>query len=84
MILKKKKMHKKLAERSKNINSIIFSKKIEIFKDGISQGVFKSSKELSEKSELLFGVELQYTSIMRVARGERNQYKGFTFKYVEE
>lgn len=82
--IEKKKMHKKLAERSKNINSIIFSKKIEIFKDGISQGVFKSSKELSEKSELLFGVELQYTSIMRAARGERNQYKGFTFKYVEE
>ena len=59
-------------------------KKVEIFKDGISLGIFQGCSELSRKSEELFGVKLYPTSISAVCIGKRSQNKGFTFKYVEE
>lgn len=59
------------------------AKKIEIFKDGISLGIFDSAKELERQSEMLFGVKLKRSSISDVCRGRYKQYKGFTFKYVE-
>ena len=40
--------------------------------------MFKSTIELERQSEKLFGV-----TISRVCLGEKPQYKGFTFKYVE-
>ena len=59
-------------------------KKVEMFKNGLSLGVFESATKLSKKSEELFSIKLIQTSISQVARGERNHHKGFTFKYVEE
>lgn len=57
-------------------------KKVEIFKDHISLGVFNSCVELSNTSFNLFGIHLLKSKIAAVARGERNMHKGFTFKYI--
>ena len=59
------------------------SKKIEIFKDGISLGVFESISTLERESLELFGVKLLNSKISAVAKGDRNHHKGYTFKYVQ-
>lgn len=59
------------------------SKKIEIFKDNISLGMFESCSGLSRQSEELFGVKLNINGISRVCSGKAKQYKGYIFKYVE-
>ena len=58
-------------------------KKIEIFKDNISFGVFESIIDLERQSEELFGVKLFSTNIGRILLGKTKAttYKGFTFKY---
>lgn len=59
-------------------------KKIEIFKDNISFGVFESIIDLERQSEELFGVKLFSTNICRILSGKTKAtttYKGFTFKY---
>ena len=58
------------------------SRKVEIFKDGISLGIFKSCSELSRQSEKLFNIKLDYRSILFVATGKGQNYKGFNFRYV--
>lgn len=58
--------------------------KIEVFKDGISYGVFNSALELSKNSISLFGIKLSDSSIGRACKSEIGQYKGYTFKYVKE
>ena len=58
------------------------NKKVEIFKNGISLGVFSSCKILADKSEELFGIKLNKSCISDVARGVRKTHKGFTFKYL--
>ena len=58
------------------------SRRVEIFKDGISLGIFKSCSELSRQSEKLFNIKLDYRSILFVATGKGQNYKGFTFRYV--
>ena len=58
------------------------SKKVEIFKNNQSLGIFPSCTELSRQSEELFGVRLLISSISAVCKGERKQYKGFIFKYI--
>ena len=59
------------------------SKKVEIFKDGISLGVFFGMSELQRQSEELFGTKLDYRKISAVCSGKRNHHKGYTFRYVE-
>lgn len=59
------------------------SKRVEIFKDGKSLGVFNSCSELSRKSVELFNIKLNGSAIGAVANGKYNQHKGFTFKYVD-
>lgn len=59
------------------------NKKVEVFKDGISIGIFESVKSLAEKSIELFSVKLNKSNIALVARGETEYYKGFKFKYVK-
>lgn len=69
--------------RKSALNSYNKCKKpVEIFKDGVSLGVFESCAELSRQSEELFGVRLDYRSIASTCRGEQMQHKGYTFKYV--
>lgn len=60
-------------------------KKIKVFKNGteIYDKIFNSCHELDELSEEIFGVKLNYSAISRVCRGVKPQYKGFTFKYIE-
>ena len=60
----------------------IRSKKIEVFKDGISLGVFPSIKILSQNSEKIFGIKLIKRYISEVANNKQQQYKGFTFKFL--
>ena len=58
-------------------------KPVEIFKDGISLGVFKSATELERQSEQLFGIKLTGSAISKVCRGELKQHKGYTFDYIK-
>ena len=60
------------------------AKKVEIFKDGQSLGIFSSCAELERQSEKLLGIKLGNSVISRVCNNKASQYKGFTFKYVEE
>lgn len=79
-------------EKMKRYNSLFknkgigshMRKPVEVFKDGISLGVFESCVEVSNKSEELFGVKLNDKCISAVCRGEKNSYKGYTFKYIKE
>lgn len=59
------------------------SKEVEVFKNGISLGIFKNASEISKKSEELFGVFLYACEISRVCNNTKNQYKGFVFKYTK-
>ncbi|MGV2640105.1 hypothetical protein GNF86_01435 [Clostridium perfringens] len=44
--------------------------------------IFDSASECSKQSEEIFGVKLTTSSIGRVCRNERKQYKGLIFKYL--
>lgn len=57
-------------------------KQVEIFKDNILLGVFKSASELERQSENLFGVKLLQSGISAMCSGVKNKYKGYTFKYL--
>ncbi|WP_283695663.1 hypothetical protein [Clostridium perfringens] len=59
------------------------SKKIEIFKNNKSLGIFKSCVELERKSEELFGVKLRQSAISLVCNNKQKNHKGFIFKYVK-
>lgn len=67
-----------------NYNKPHKGKKIEIFKNDISLGMFDSSRDLARRSEELFGVKLCDSNITTVANGKRRHHKGFTFKFVED
>ena len=71
-------------KKSRSKNSKLKGKKVEIFKNGISLGVFLTCMELERQSEELFGVNLLHTGISQVASGKIKYYKGFTFKYVDK
>lgn len=64
-------------------NKLRCNKKVEMFKDDVSLGIFESCSELFRLSEELFGVRLNTTCIGLVAKGRQNSHKGYTFKYVE-
>jgi hypothetical protein len=51
-------------------------------KDGLVLKSFSSSTELQEKSLELFGVKLNISNISKVCNGDIKQYKGYTFKYI--
>ena len=57
-------------------------KQVEIFKDGISLGIFESASELERQSEKLFGIKMNGSNIRLVCSGKNKTYKGYTFKYV--
>ena len=58
------------------------SKPVEIFKDSISLGKFKSCCDLERQSEELFGTKLDHSLISRTCRDENKTYKGFILKYI--
>ncbi len=59
-------------------------KQVEIFKNGISLGIFDSCKELEMKSEALFGIKLTSSCISQCCNNKLKKHKGFVFKYVEK
>ncbi|NGU31161.1 hypothetical protein G6Z34_13810 [Clostridium perfringens] len=59
-------------------------RKVEIFKNNQSLGIFPSCTELERQSEELFRVKLWNSAISEVCNNKKSQYKGFTFKYVED
>lgn len=59
-------------------------KLIEVFKNEISVGMFKSAKELEKQSEELFGIKLSNSGISLACTGKTQQYKGYTFKYISK
>lgn len=59
-------------------------KRVGVFKDNKSLGIFESCNELERLSKDLFGISLKFSSIACVARKERDSYKGFHFKYVAD
>lgn len=60
------------------------NKSVEILKDEISLGIFKSMRELERQSEELFGAKLKCEAISRVCSGKYKTHKGFTFKLVND
>ena len=58
-------------------------KQVEVFKEGVSLGIYESCNELSRKSLNDFGVEFLISQISNVCNGKRKSHKGYTFKYVK-
>lgn len=70
-------------ERIKNLNKCgKNSKKIEVFKNGKSLGLFKSVSEVCYKGVDDWGIKFSKGNISEVCNGRRNNHKGFTFKYI--
>ena len=59
-------------------------KSLEIFKNGISLGIFSSICKLERQSEKLFGVKLCHSSLSKACNNKSNSYKGFTFSYINK
>jgi hypothetical protein len=57
-------------------------KKVIIFIDDTLIKVFNSAHELDKQSEKLFGVKLNYSCICKIARAEKESYKGFKFNII--
>ena len=57
-------------------------KKIEVFKNDISLGVFESITYVEKHSMELFGVQVSNKHISSVCKGKRKTHKGLSFKYV--
>ena len=73
---------KKTVENNVKLIEKICGKRVEIFKDGQSLGIFPSCHELERQSEKLFGVKLSFKKISAVCLGNEKQHKGYTFKYI--
>lgn len=65
-------------------NATLKRKQVEVFKDGVSQGIFESVKFLSDNSEEILGVKIAKSSIREVCIGRKKKCKGCAFRYVEE
>jgi hypothetical protein len=64
------------------INKIRCNKRVEIFKDGKTLGVFESIKDLANQSLDLFNIQLNAPSISRACNGILKTHHGFTFSFV--
>lgn len=75
---------KKESKKRSSKSGKLRGKRVEIFKDGVSLGVFESCSELERQSEKLFGVKLLNSNISAVCNEKYmyNTYKGYSFKYV--
>jgi len=68
-------------EKARKKGSLSQSKKIEIFKDNISLGMFNSIAKLCNKSEELYGIKILHCGI-NWSINNNKLYKGFSFKYI--
>jgi len=67
-----------MLEKSRELQS----KPVEVFRNGISLGIFPSQSELSRQSEKIFGIKFVRDGISLVCQGKQKQYKGYTFQYI--
>lgn len=74
----KEEMRKSASKNGKSLG-----KSVAVYKNGQYLKSFISLQSLEEESERVFGTKLYFGNVASVARGEKPQYKGFTFKYVE-
>ena len=74
----------KHTEESKRKMSETRGSRVEVFREGMCLGVFRSTRELEKSSEELFGIKLNHGGISRVCLGKSPHYKGFTFQYAED
>lgn len=58
-------------------------KPVEVFKDGVKMGEFKSVSHLAKVSQDIFNVKFISSSISGVCTGRRKSHKGYVFKYKE-
>lgn len=58
------------------------SKKIEVFKNGISYGIYPSITFLSNNSECILGEKVSHNNISLICRDKKDSYNNFTFKYI--
>jgi len=58
-------------------------KKVEIFKEEISLGIFESCAELERQSQNIFNTKLLGCAMSMVCSGKRKHHKGYTFKYIK-
>jgi len=61
----------------------IVGNKVKIFKDGVCLGSFPSLKDLERQSIKTFGIKLLKGAISLVCHNKSKQYKGYTFKFVD-
>lgn len=59
------------------------SKPVEVFKDGVSCGIFQSASYLERESMEIFGVKFYSSNISKICKGILKTSKGYTFKYIE-
>ena len=74
---------RKNQNKLKDINIKRCIRALEIFKGDISLEILKSLSDIVRQSEERFGVKLNGGQVSKVCNGKKPQYKGFTFKYVE-
>lgn len=74
---------KKRYEKLKVLNKEKCNKKVEVFKDGISEGIYDSLTDLCNKFLVDYNIKLQIANISSVCLGKRKSHKGYTFKYLE-
>lgn len=73
---------KAVKENGKYVGSLNKRKEIEVFKDGISLGVYESMSIIEEISTYKFGIKFTKSSIGKVCAGKQRQHKGYIFKYT--
>jgi hypothetical protein len=74
---------KEESHKNASKNGKMNGKPVEIFKEGISLGVFESASELERQSESLFGIKLLKENTSAVCLGKYKQCNGFIFKYIK-
>ena len=72
------------SKKASHINGKSNGKKVEIFKNKESLGIFNSVIELARQSEDLFNVKLNRHYIYKVCNGKQKHHKGYIFKYIND
>lgn len=77
-------VYNKKEERRRAVKKIKTSlgKRIEVFKNGVSVGIFNSATEVERLSLELFKTQLNHSSISATIKKKQKTHKGFTFKYI--
>lgn len=74
-------IHKKEMVKKTGYNN---SKPVEVFKDQISLGIFKSATDLARHSLQLYGIQFEENKINSVCMGVYKTHKGYIFKRLSK